>query len=75
MTRPLGRRLGLGFAAIAVAAALLTALVVNLAFSSRFDTYLEQQRSARTGSSTRPGNSSGRPRAAIRPAWLRCTGP
>lgn len=48
MTRPLGRRLGLGFAAIAVAAALLTALVVNLAFSSRFDTYLEQQRSART---------------------------
>lgn len=45
MTSSLGRRLGLGFAAIGIGTALLTALVVNLAFSSRFDSYLEQQRS------------------------------
>ncbi|TFV79388.1 HAMP domain-containing protein [Blastococcus sp. CT_GayMR19] len=48
MTRPLGQRLSLGFAAIAIGAALLTALLVNLAFSSRFDSYLDQQRSARS---------------------------
>ena len=47
MSSSLGRRLGLGFAVIAVAAALLTALLVNLAFSDRFDSYLEQQRTAR----------------------------
>lgn len=45
MTSSLGRRLGLGFAAIGIGTALLTALVVNLAFSSRFDSYLAQQRS------------------------------
>ena len=47
MNSSLGRRLGLGFAVIGVGAALLSGLVVNLAFSSRFDSYLEQQRSAR----------------------------
>jgi two-component system sensor histidine kinase BaeS len=47
MGSPLARRLGLGFAAIALVAALLTALLVNLAFSSRFESYLDQQRSAR----------------------------
>jgi two-component system sensor histidine kinase BaeS len=47
MTRSLGRRLGFGFAVIGVGTALLSALFVNLAFSNRFDSYLEQQRSAR----------------------------
>lgn len=47
MGRSLGRRLGLGFAAIGVGTALLSVLVINLAFSSRFDDYLEQQRAAR----------------------------
>jgi two-component system sensor histidine kinase BaeS len=47
MGSPLARRLGLGFAAIALVAALLAALLVNLAFSSRFESYLDQQRSAR----------------------------
>ncbi len=47
MTRSLGRRLGLGFAAIGIGTAVLAVLVVNLAFSSRFDTYQEQQRAAR----------------------------
>ena len=47
MSRSLARRLGLGFAAIALVAALLTALLVNLAFSNRFESYLDQQRSAR----------------------------
>lgn len=46
-SRSLSRRLGLGFAAIGVGAALLTAVLVNLAFGSRFDTYLDQQRDAR----------------------------
>lgn len=46
MASSLGRRLGLGFAAIGIAAALLSALLVNLAFSNRFDTYVEQQRAA-----------------------------
>ena len=47
MGSPLARRLGLGFAAIALVAALLTALLVNVAFSSRFESYLDQQRGAR----------------------------
>ena len=47
MRRSLGRRLGLGFAAIGVGTALLSALVINWAFSSRFDSYLDQQRAAR----------------------------
>jgi two-component system sensor histidine kinase BaeS len=47
MTSSLGRRLGLGFAAIALAAALLTGLLVNLSFNGRFDSYLDQQRGAR----------------------------
>lgn len=47
MSSSLARRLGLGFAAIALVAALLAALLVNLAFSSRFESYLDQQRSAR----------------------------
>ncbi|GAA4300001.1 two-component sensor histidine kinase [Klenkia terrae] len=47
MRSSLGRRLGLGFAVIAVVAALLAALLVNLAFRSRFDSYLDQQRTAR----------------------------
>lgn len=47
MTRSLGRRLGFGFAVIGVGTALLSALFVNVAFSNRFDSYLEQQRSAR----------------------------
>jgi two-component system sensor histidine kinase BaeS len=46
MTSTLGRRLGLGFAATGLGAALLTALLVNLAFRERFEDYLEQQRAA-----------------------------
>ena len=46
MARPLAQRLGLGFAAIGIATALLAALVVDLAFRSRFDGYLEAQRTA-----------------------------
>jgi two-component system sensor histidine kinase BaeS len=47
MTSSLKRRLGLGFAVIALAVALLAGLLVNLAFSSRFEAYLDQQRAAR----------------------------
>lgn len=43
----MARRLGLGFAAIAIGTALVTGLLVNLMFSSRFDAYLAQQRAAR----------------------------
>lgn len=46
MRSTLGRRLALRFAAIAVGTSLLFAVVINLAFSSRFDTYLGQQRTA-----------------------------
>ena len=46
MSGTLGRRLALRFAAIAVGTTLLFAVVVNLAFSSRFDAYLGQQRTA-----------------------------
>ncbi|SDY65632.1 two-component system, OmpR family, sensor histidine kinase BaeS [Modestobacter sp. DSM 44400] len=46
MSSSLRGRLALGFAAIAVAIALLAALGVNLAFKSRFDDYLDQQRGA-----------------------------
>ena len=64
MSRSLGRRLGLGFAVIGVGTALLSALVVNLAFNSRFDGYLEQQRSARvqqiTGAVTSAYEGAGR---------------
>ncbi len=41
------RRLALAFVATAIAATTLTALLVNLAISSRFDTYLQSQRQAR----------------------------
>jgi two-component system sensor histidine kinase BaeS len=41
------RRLTVAFAATAVAAAALTALLVNLAIAARFDAYLESQRQAR----------------------------
>ena len=64
MTRSLGRRLGFGFAVIGVGTALLSALFVNVAFSNRFDSYLEQQRSARvqqiTGAVTGVYESAGR---------------
>lgn len=46
MRSSLGRRLALRFAAIAVGTSLLFAIVVNLAFSNRFDAYLGQQRTA-----------------------------
>jgi len=64
MTKSLGRRLGFGFAVIGVGTALLSALFVNVAFSNRFDSYLEQQRSARvqqiTGAVTGVYESAGR---------------
>lgn len=41
------RRLTIAFVATAVAAAALTAVLVNLAISSRFDAYLDSQRQAR----------------------------
>lgn len=44
---PLARRLALGFAATAVAAALLTAVGVNVAFGNRFSAYLGTQEAAR----------------------------
>ena len=47
MARPLARRLGLGFAAIGIGTAVLAAFLVDLAFSNRFDSYLDEQRSAR----------------------------
>lgn len=47
MARGLARRLTAGFIVIALGSALLTALMVNLAFGGRFETYLDQQRSAR----------------------------
>lgn len=47
MTDTLARKLGLSFAVTGLGAALLTALLVNLAFGGRFDSYLDQQRSGR----------------------------
>lgn len=47
MTSSLGRRLTAAFIVIALGSALLTTVMVNLAFSSRFDAYLDQQRTAR----------------------------
>lgn len=47
MASSLGRRLTSAFIVIGLGSALLTALLVNLAFSDRFDTYLDQQRTAR----------------------------
>ncbi len=41
------RRLGLAFTATAVAAAALTAIVVNVAFGARFEGYLDTQQQAR----------------------------
>lgn len=47
MAKSLGRRLTLLFVVIALGSALLTAILINAAFGGRFDTYLDQQRSAR----------------------------
>ena len=47
MSDSLGRRLTWAFIVIALGSALLTALMVNLAFGGRFNTYLDQQRAAR----------------------------
>lgn len=47
MAESLGRRLTAAFVVIALGSALLTAILINVAFGNRFDTYLEQQRSAR----------------------------
>lgn len=47
MTSTLARKLGVSFAVTGLGAALLTALLVNLAFGGRFDSYLDQQRSGR----------------------------
>ena len=41
------RRLAAGFALVGLAGAVLTAVLVNLAFSSRFDAYLAEQRTIR----------------------------
>ena len=71
MTSSLGRRLGLGFAAIGIGTALLTALVVNLAFSSRFDSYLAQQRSTQVQQVAEAVTTVDRGRRQ----WPRCTDP
>ncbi len=47
MTDTLARKLGVSFAVTGLGAALLTALLVNLASGGRFDSYLDQQRSGR----------------------------
>ena len=47
MAESLRRRLTLSFVVIALGSALLTAMLINAAFGGRFDTYLDQQRSAR----------------------------
>lgn len=44
MARSFSLRLALSFAAVAVAAAVLTAVLVNLAFDRRFDAYVSEQR-------------------------------
>lgn len=49
MTSSLGRRLTSAFVVIGFGSALLTAILINLAFGGRFDTYLSQQRAAREG--------------------------
>ncbi len=49
MTSSLGRRLTSAFVVIGFGSALLTAILINLAFGGRFDTYLDQQRSVREG--------------------------
>ena len=47
MADTLGRKLSIAFAVTGLGAALLTALLVNLAFGDRFESYLDQQRNAR----------------------------
>lgn len=47
MAESLRRRLTSAFVVIALGSALLTAILINAAFGGRFDTYLDQQRSAR----------------------------
>ena len=47
MRTAFARRLALGFALVGLSAAVLTAVLVNLAVSSRFDAYLEDQRARR----------------------------
>lgn len=47
MAESLRRRLTLSFVVIALGSALLTAILINAAVGGRFDTYLDQQRSAR----------------------------
>jgi len=49
MTSSLGRRLTSAFVVIGFGSALLTAILINLAFGGRFDTYLGQQRAVREG--------------------------
>ena len=49
MTSSLGRRLTSAFVVIGFGSALLTAILINLAFGGRFDTYLDQQRLVREG--------------------------
>ncbi len=46
LARSFAFRLGMAFAAVAIAAAGVTALVVNAAFAARFDRYLAQQQHA-----------------------------
>jgi hypothetical protein len=46
LARSFAFRLGAAFAMVAVAAATVTALVVNAAFAARFDRYLAQQQHA-----------------------------
>ena len=47
MRRSFAKRLAFAFAGIGIAAAALTAILVNLAFGSRFTSYLEEQRHLR----------------------------
>ena len=47
MANSLGRRLTAAFVVLGLGSALLTAVLVNVAFGGRFDTYLDQQRASR----------------------------
>lgn len=47
MNSSIGRRLTAAFVVIGFGSALLTAILINLAFGGRFNTYLDQQRSVR----------------------------
>ncbi len=47
MASSLGRRLTFAFAVVGLGSALLTAVLVNVAFGDQFDSYLDQQRAGR----------------------------